>query len=140
MQVAHRLVEIDHERWGLELDEHRLHLGLGLAVGDQEPRARVTGAKREILRAEQVRAGNGDRPETQRAEQERVPFRLLADSDEDAVASLDADVAEQVGPVSGEDRQLGEREATDDVDVVDEGQRPLVGFSAAVASTRRAGS
>ena len=103
---------------------HLLDLELERPVGHDEPRARVPNAEREIARAQDVRARNGDKAALDRAEHRGLPGRDLPDREHDAIASVEPR-AHEMRPARRVARDLVERASIDDPLAVDEGHRGL---------------
>ena len=123
-QLVERLVQEEHRYRGADLVAHLLDLELERPVGQDEPRARVADAEREIPCAEELGARNRDQPALDRAEHRGLPGRDVPDREHDTIAPVEPR-AHEMRPARRVARDLVERASIDDPLAVDEGHRGL---------------
>ena len=112
----------DHD---VQRNVHQGDGGSALAVGDDESRAGVLGAPRQLSGLHALGARYGHQPGLQRSEQDRDPRRGLRREDEQAVSRLEPPVAQQRSPTVRFPRDLREGAPVDDPVAVDVRQRGI---------------
>ena len=112
----------DHD---VQRNVHQCDGGSALAIGDDESRAGVLGAPRQLSGLHALGARYGHHPGLQSSEQDRDPRRGLRREDEQAVSRLEPPVAQQCSPTVRFPRDLREGAPVDDTVAVDISQRGI---------------
>ena len=109
-------VEVENRRRVAEQARHPPQFGLAAPLGNDQRSPGVTNAERNVLRPQQLGAGNRDQSQAQRTEQDHVPLGGLAREYDHPVAAFETSIPQQTRPAGGTERDVMEGQMLDRTD------------------------